>query len=738
MTTQLNREQSEAIYHPAQAVRVIAGAGSGKTLVLVSRIRHLIESNVQPFHLLALTFTNKAAQEIKDRLQSALSRDLLSHHDLSQLWAGTFHSICHRILRRFAQRAGIIEQFTIIDNDEQLSIIKRQLKAREIDPKIIEPKHVQNYINQMKSQALRAAHVSPSDYHDRLNHQLIYSDYEHFCRTQGLVDFTELLLLTIELLEREPEVRALYQKRFAHILVDEFQDTSPLEFRFLQNLIDPEKTHLFVVGDDDQSIYGFRGAEVQNILQLQHHFPKLVTLRLEQNYRSTQTILNAANALIANNQHRLGKHLRSDKAIGEKIAIYPAANEHDEVDYVLKQIQQRHHYGVPYQHQAILYRINAYSRLFEQALTRHGIPYRIYGGHRFFERAEIKSALAYLRLMTYPHDNQALLRVINLPARGIGEKTQTTLQHAANAQNISLWQLISDPTFLTTLFSGKTLKALLSFQALIAALHAELPNLERLDQALYQAVHRSGLYEMYQRDPSEDAQTRLANLEQLIVVGIDGQHQEGTLAEQVMYLLSEASLASSHDDSEQNGVQLMTLHSAKGLEFPYVYMVGMEEGVFPNARMRLSRKDLEEERRLAYVGITRAQSALSLSCAQVRSVYGHQDKYTPSRFLYELPKALCMELRPLPLLPMALRHQVNHGSTESPSFQQHSTRGASNHQPRPPAPKQPSENRVLKIGQTIFHPEHGVGTLESMEFGDGGKILLTVVFGNGTTLTYPA
>ncbi|MDO4435065.1 MAG: exodeoxyribonuclease V subunit gamma [Cardiobacteriaceae bacterium] len=728
----LNEEQQRAVFHHSQAVRVIAGAGSGKTRVLVERIRYLLENNLSPHAILTLTFTNKAAREIKERLQSALPT-----LNLSQLWAGTFHSICHKILRRFAPRLGLSEQFSILDSDEQIRIIKQLLKDHEIDPNLLEPKQAQHYFHQMKRKGYRATAVPQQEYIYRSDEQRLYLAYEALCRQENWLDFDDLLLFTLELLESQPDVRQFYQKRFVHLLVDEFQDTSPLEFRFLQQLINPEQTHIFVVGDDDQSIYGFRGAEISNILELHHHFPQLVTLRLEQNYRSTQTILQAANALIAHNTERLGKSLYSHGNQGDKIDIYPAFSEYDEVNYVINHITTRKQAGSRWADHAILYRTNAHSRLFEQTLTRQGIPYQIYGGHRFFDRSEIKSALAYLRLMFYPLDNKALLRVINLPARGIGEKTQSALNQIAQQHFCSLWEILKQPPLLAQHFKGKTLKALLDFHHLIHHLHQLSQELKHLQEALYHAVHDSGLYALYDQDPSEEAQSRRDNLAQLLMVEPEEEQNDLSLSEQVLYLLSEASLTSNQEHQAQDAVQLMTLHSSKGLEFPYVYLIGMEEGIFPNHRSLASRKALEEERRLAYVGMTRAQSALCLSCATVRSLYGKPEDYRPSRFLYEIPKALCRHIRPLPSAPQSLTREALDLSTPKP--RQPSERTFYRSRPsteNKASSSDSSSSKSYRLGQSVVHPKHGLGVIEGITLEPQG-VALTVQFSH-TRLTYPA
>ena len=509
----LNERQREAVTHPARAMRVIAGAGSGKTRVLVQRMQWLMAvEGVSPYGLLALTFTNKAAREMRQRLEAALQRPL------GQLWMGTFHGICHRILRRHAPLMQWPEQFVIMDSDDQLRLVKRMMRARQWDEAVMKPKNMVWQINAYKEEGLRAEDVPPTPHPGELAIREFYHDYEKLCRQQGTMDFAELLLLTVELFTHHPEVLQNYQQRFQSVLVDEFQDTNALQYRLVQQLC-AGGAQLFVVGDDDQSIYGWRGARVENILQLERDFPALATVRLEQNYRSTQTILDAANAVIAQNSNRLGKTLWSDGQRGAAVRIYPAINEMDEARYVCEHIQRWHADGGRYDESAILYRSNAQSRVFEEMLLQHRLPYRVYGGLRFFERAEIKDALAYLRLARYRDDDGAVERIINTPTRGIGQKTLADLRQLAQQAGVPLWRILSDDAQIARHFSGRARNALREFTNLIETIAAKIAVETSLKKALETVVHDSGLYAALESEGSEQADARRENLDELINAG---------------------------------------------------------------------------------------------------------------------------------------------------------------------------------------------------------------------------
>ena len=638
----LNERQREAVTHEARAMRVIAGAGSGKTRVLVQRMQWLMAvEGLSPYALLALTFTNKAAREMRERLEQALGQPL------GQLWVGTFHGICHRILRRHAGKMGWPEQFVIMDSEDQLRMVKRMMRERQWDEDILQPKQMCAKINAFKEEGLRAADVPASVHPADSAIREFYGDYERLCRAQGTMDFAELLLLTIELLQGDAAVRAHYQARFQAVLVDEFQDTNALQFRLVQLLV-AGGAALFVVGDDDQSIYGWRGARVENILSLDEQFADLVTVRLEQNYRSTQRILDAANAVIAKNDRRLGKALWSEGKQGDLVRVYPAVNEYDEARYVLEQIQAWVDGGGRFADCALLYRSNAQSRVFEELMLQNRMPYRVYGGLRFFERAEIKDALAYLRLIQFPQDDGALERVINVPPRGIGAKTLAQLRDVARHHGVSLWEALQQGD-LRSLFSARAAAALREFVDLVNTLAEKVRSDPSLKKALHAVVHDSGLYAMHEDSNKEQAETRRDNLDELINAGSYVDMSVAPDEDRMTSFLADAALDAGDGQAEEgvDAVQLMTLHSAKGLEFPNVFMVGMEEGLFPGSRSLDDADRLEEERRLAYVGMTRAEERLTLCFAERRRFQGQENYPQPSRFIHEIPPELLESVRPM-------------------------------------------------------------------------------------------
>ena len=696
----LNERQREAVTHPARAMRVIAGAGSGKTRVLVQRMQWLMAvEGVSPYGLLALTFTNKAAREMRQRLEAALQRPL------GQLWMGTFHGICHRILRRHAPLMQWPEQFIIMDSDDQLRLVKRMMRARQWDEAVMKPKNMVWQINAYKEEGLRAEAVPPTPHPGELAVREFYHDYEKLCRQQGTMDFAELLLLTVELFTHHPDVLQHYQQRFHSVLVDEFQDTNALQYRLVQQLC-AGGAQLFVVGDDDQSIYGWRGARVENILQLEGDFPALATVRLEQNYRSTQTILDAANAVIAQNQNRLGKTLWSDGARGAAVRIYPAINEMDEARYICEQIQRWHADGGRYSESAILYRSNAQSRVFEEMLLQHRLPYRVYGGLRFFERAEIKDALAYLRLARYRDDDGAVERIINTPARGIGQKTLADLRQLAQQAGVPLWRILSDDAQIARHFSGRARNALREFVILIEQIAAKLAAEPSLKKALETVVHDTGLYAALESEGSEQADARRENLDELINAGSYIDLSTDPDSDRIMDFLADAALDAGDGQAEEgsDSVQLMTLHSAKGLEFPNVYIVGMEEGLFPTQRAIESPDKLEEERRLAYVGMTRAERELTLCFAERRRFQGQENYPQPSRFIHEIPEELTEAVRPMVYSGISKMRRMDSAS------------------PRTASPAAP-----YKLGDSVRHPKFGEGCVMALE-GHGDHLRAQIHF----------
>ncbi len=641
LLTGLNDKQREAVCSPIGNTLILAGAGSGKTKVLVSRIAWLIEhENIQAQEILAVTFTNKAAAEMRERLQRLLSAPVLG------MWVGTFHGICHRLLRRHFKEAGLNENFHILDSDDQARIIKRVTASLNLDTDQWPVRQAQSFINSKKDEGLRPQHIQPLTYGPSKTLLKIYEGYEQACRQAGVIDFAELLLRTHETLRDNKELLEHYRNRFRAILVDEFQDTNTIQYAWIR-LLTGQHTALMAVGDDDQSIYGWRGARVGNIQDFENDFNGVSIIRLEQNYRSSETILKAANHLIAHNSSRLGKNLWTAGETGEKIMVYSAFNELDEARFVGERIQLMIDKGGSLDDIAILYRSNAQSRVIEEALLRAGIAYRIYGGVRFFERAEVKDTLAYLRLVANHDDDTALERVINFPTRGIGEKTVQEMRDVARVQHCSLWQAahyLLQQNELTTRASS----ALSKFIDLINDLK-KTSSTDDLDALISLIINVSGLYAHFTKIKGDKSESKLDNLQELINAAKEfryEQDEEQELPLLVSFLAHASMEAGEMQAAEYDSyVHLMTLHAAKGLEFPHVFLVGMEEGLFPGKQSIEDSSRLEEERRLCYVGITRAKKQLLLTHAEVRRQYGREEYHRPSRFLRELPSDLLDEIR---------------------------------------------------------------------------------------------
>ncbi|MBF0676829.1 DNA helicase II [Pseudomonas sp.] len=639
----LNDAQRQAVAAPRGRQLVLAGAGSGKTRVLVHRIAWLIQVEHASAHsILSVTFTNKAAAEMRQRIEQLLSLNPAG------MWVGTFHGLAHRLLRAHWQEAGLAQNFQILDSDDQQRLVKRVIRELGLDDNKWPARQAQWFINGQKDEGLRPQHIQASGDLFLATMRTIYEAYEAACARAGVIDFSELLLRALDLWRDQPGLLAHYQKRFRHVLVDEFQDTNAVQYAWLR-LLAQGGDSLMVVGDDDQSIYGWRGAKIENLHQYSQDFPDVDTVRLEQNYRSTATILKAANALIANNQGRLGKELWTDGEEGEPLALYAAYNEHDEARYVVEGIERAIKDGMARSDIAILYRSNAQSRVLEEALLRERIPYRIYGGQRFFERAEIKNAMAYLRLLQTRHNDAALERVINLPARGIGEKTVEALRDFARQQDLSLWAAIHEATGLKAI-TGRAASALNAFVELIDELALKVEGLP-LHSMAQRVIEESGLLAYHRDEKGEKGQTRVENLEELVSAARAFDHYEGEEGDEAQTplaaFLDHASLEAGEQQAaeREDSVQLMTLHSAKGLEFPLVFLVGLEEGLFPHKMSLEEPGRLEEERRLAYVGITRAMQRLIMSYAETRRLYGSETYNKVSRFVREIPAGLVQEVR---------------------------------------------------------------------------------------------
>ena len=635
----LNKPQRDAVAAPLGHARILAGAGSGKTRVLVHRIAWLIQAEgLSPGNILAVTFTNKAAAEMRGRIEHMLG------YPIGGMWVGTFHGLAHRLLRAHWKEAGLPQSFQILDSDDQLRMIKRLIRVMELDETQWPPKQAQWYINGQKDEGLRAQHIQAGQDPYSQNMFAIYQAYEDACQRAGVIDFGEILLRSHELWLKRPDILANYQQRFQQVLVDEFQDTNTIQYAWLR-LLAGDSGHLFIVGDDDQSIYGWRGAKIENIQKFHQDYDSATSISLEQNYRSTGHILAAANAVIANNDERLGKELWTEDDDGDLIQKYHAYNERDEASYLVEHIKIWAAKGGKRADNAVLYRSNAQSRAIEEALLQANMPYRVYGGLRFFERAEIKDVLAYLRLVANRNDDAAFERVVNTPTRGIGAATLTQLRQYARQQNQTLWQAAT-ALLEAKFFTARAGNALTGFITLIDSLtpEQELP----LYELTSLVIDESSLRAHHGKDKTEKGQGRIENLDELI--SATKQFNQPEEAQDMTLLDAFLSHAALEAGENQGGawedcVQLMTLHSAKGLEFQVVFMVGMEEGLFPGQKSSDDPSRLAEERRLCYVGMTRARQTLYLIHTESRFLYGQEMSPMPSRFLNEIPAERIEEIR---------------------------------------------------------------------------------------------
>ncbi len=687
----LNEDQRQAVTLPPVHALVLAGAGSGKTRVLVHRIAWLIAAGeATPFGILAVTFTNKAAGEMRGRIERILGVPVRA------MWVGTFHGLAHRLLRAHWKEAGLPEGFQILDSEDQLRVLRRVIRSLELDEARWVPKQVQWFINARKDEGERPAHLDDHGVPSQRQMLGIYTAYEEACQRAGLVDFAELLLRAHELLRDRPPLLAHYRERFRHILVDEFQDTNTIQYAWLR-LLAGDTGRLFMVGDDDQSIYGWRGARIENIQRFSRDYPGVQVLRLEQNYRSTGVILNAANSLIAHNESRLGKNLWTDGKSGEPIALYAAFNEVDEARFVAGRIRDWIDAGGARSDVAVLYRVSAQSRVMEEALLALGIAYRVHGGLRFYERAEIKDALAYLRLLANRHDDAAFERVVNTPPRGIGERTVQSLREQARDGGSSLWNAAQDLVLHKTL-AARAGNALAAFLVLVDSLGGEVAGIALYEQ-VRAVLERSGLLVHYRNDKSEKAQSRVENLEELVSATREFDHDESEGPDPLAAFLAHAALEAGEVQAGagEDGAQLMTLHAAKGLEFPVVFLCGLEEGLFPHQRSVENPLQLEEERRLCYVGMTRAKEKLTLSYAESRRLHGSDYHPLPSRFIREIPATLL--------------HEVRLGGAISQPLRQTST----------------ARSGAFRLGQQVMHPKFGEGVVVNCE-GQGAQARVQVNF----------
>src|SRR5713101_7266808 len=687
----LNPEQLAAVTLPDQSALILAGAGSGKTRVLTTRIAWLIQTgNVSPSGVLAVTFTNKAAREMLTRISAMLPISTRG------MWVGTFHGLCNRLLRAHYRDAGLPQLFQILDSQDQHAAVKRVLKALSVDEERFPARDAQYFINAAKEEGRRARDVEIGD---EITHRYaeIYAAYDEQCQREGVVDFAELLLRTFELLSRNEILREHYRNRFRHILVDEFQDTNRLQYRWLKLLAGP-KNIVFAVGDDDQSIYRFRGAHVGNMAEFERDFHVENVIRLEQNYRSHGHILAAANALIAHNRKRLGKNLWTSAGHGEPVRVYEAQSDGYEAAWITDEVQALKRDGLRLADMAVLYRSNAQSRIIEHALFSNGMPYRVYGGLRFFERMEIKHALAYLRLAANADDDGAFLRVVNFPARGVGARSLEALQDAAKAGGTSLYKAAAG-------LSGKSGAAVAAFVRLVDSLKAETQGL-RLPATVEVMLERSGLVAHYKSE--RDGADRVENLNELVnaAAAFVSEEEEHDLSA----FLAHASLESGENQAAEgtDALQLMTVHSAKGLEFHAVFITGLEEGLFPHEQSVLEDDGLEEERRLMYVAITRARTRLYLSFAQTRMLHGQTRYNVASRFLDELPEGVVKRLTP----------RMGRGKFDDLAW---APAPAKSHKAKAP-------DHGFRIGQSVLHPKFGQGVIVNAE-GSGADARLQINFG---------
>jgi DNA helicase-2/ATP-dependent DNA helicase PcrA len=686
---ELNEAQREAVAASEGHTLVLAGAGSGKTRVLVHRLAWLIQvEHVSPLSILAVTFTNKAAGEMRERTQDLLNVST------RPLWIGTFHGIAHRLLRMHWREAGLPESFQILDSDDQLRILRRLIREEGMDESQWPARQAQWFINARKDEGQRPDAIEHMDHPLTATWVRVYELYQSYCDRTGLVDFAELLLRAHELWLQQPDLLEHYRRRLRYLLVDEFQDTNAIQYAWIRMLAG-DSGKVFIVGDDDQSIYGWRGAQVENMQHFVRDFPAVRTIRLEQNYRSTGNILDAANALISHNEGRMGKKLWTDGESGKPIRLYSAFNEQEEARFVIEAIGQWLEDGRKAEDAAIVYRTSAQSRLFEERLMRASIPYRVYGGLRFFERAEIKDALAYLRMVLNPNDDAAMERVVNTPNRGIGEKTLSMLRLQARESSLPLWQAAQE-CIRQQILPARACQAVTRFMQLIEDMREKMSDWT-LGNQMQAVIEDSVLVSHYEKEPTDRMESRVENLRELVNAAesfmLPPEDEDAGISE-LQSFLSHAALEAGETQGEawDDCVQLMTLHSAKGLEFPLVFIVGLEDGLFPHQRsIQESGGRLEEERRLCYVGITRAREQLVLTYAEVRRMYGSESHCRPSRFLSEIPPELLEEIRP--------RMGISHAHVPA----------------RPHSPAQ--QEYPFRLGQPVVHKKFGEGIVVSFEGG---------------------
>lgn len=724
----LNDPQCQAVTAaPTENILVLAGAGSGKTRVLVHRIAWLIQQgHCAPHQILAVTFTNKAAREMRNRIEQLIDIPLQS------LWVGTFHGLAHRLLRQHYEAAELPQHFQILDSDDQLRTLKRLCKSMNLSEEQWPAKKFQSFINHCKEQGKRSTAVDNLDDPHTRTYVMVYAAYEQHCQTCGVVDFAELLLHSYEMLQRHTELLQHYHQRFRHLLIDEFQDTNTLQYRWLKQLTHLE-ARVMAVGDDDQSIYSWRGANINHILNFDRETPNTRVVKLEQNYRSTGTILAAANAIIAHNPNRLGKSLWTEAGAGEAIGLYVAHDEVDEARFLASSIQRWTEHHGKRQDIAILYRSNAQSRIIEEALNRANIPYHIVGGLRFFERAEIKDCLGYLRLIANRDDDSAFERIINTPTRGIGATTVAKLRDYARHQACTLWQATTQMCTSTDMLSPAARRALTEFRTLIETL-AHNSTTSPLHVLARQTLEQSGLLAHYQKDRTEQGLGRVENLEELVAALAAYTPDPEQAEPPLVAFLADIALDVDAEQKQQetaslDRVQMMTLHAAKGLEFPLVLLCGLEDGLFPHKMAMTEEARLDEERRLCYVGMTRAMRKLILSYAEVRRLYGQSQYQQPSRFLRDIPDNLVNPIRLRTLLTTQTQARTNHPARSS-------TQATAYHKQASPTCTPKTQGQAgdtgFRLGQTVRHAKFGLGTVLNYE-GQSAHARVQIKFQSGDT-----
>jgi len=701
----MNSEQSEAVRTTEGPLLIMAGAGSGKTRVLTHRIAYLLdEKDVSPYNILAITFTNKAAKEMKARVEHLVGEEA------QVIWMSTFHSMCVRILRRDADRIGIERNFTIIDPTDQKSVIKDVLKSENIDSKRFEPRMFIGAISNLKNELKTPedAQKEANDFHSQMV-ATVYKGYQRQLSRNEALDFDDLIMTTIHLFERVPETLEYYQNKFQYIHVDEYQDTNKAQYTLVKLLANKFK-NLCVVGDSDQSIYGWRGADIQNILSFEEDYPEAKTIFLEQNYRSTKNILNAANEVIKHNSERKPKGLWTANSGGDKIQYYEAMTERDEAEYVVKEIMKHQRSGKKYSEMAILYRTNAQSRVLEETFMKSNIPYTMVGGQKFYDRKEIKDLLSYLRVIANSNDDISLQRIINVPKRGIGPSSVEKIQTYALQNNISMFDALAEVDFIG--LSKKVTQECISFYEMIQNLIKEQEFLE-ISEIVDEVLQKSGYKDMLDREQSIESRSRLENLDEFMSVPKDYEENTPLEEQSLINFLTDLSLVADIDEADtQNGVTLMTMHSAKGLEFPIVFIMGMEESLFPHIRAIKSEDDheMEEERRICYVAITRAEELLYITNATTRMLFGRSQSNMPSRFLKEIPEDLLDS------------HTGQKRQTISPKSQP--KRGFSK---RTTSTKKQVSSSDWKVGDKVMHKAWGEGMVSNVNE-KNGSVELDIIF----------